>query len=76
MSFVDASKIRHKRDPGRCYRRAGWTHAGFTKGGLYAFQLLPQDMPPPSHLGLFLFPENALAGTQAPMSDLEGWMET
>jgi hypothetical protein len=47
VSFVDASKTRHKRDPGRCYRRAGWTHVGFTAGGLYAFQLLPEDFPPP-----------------------------
>jgi hypothetical protein len=45
VSFVDAEKIRHKRDPGRCYRRAGWDHVGFTKGGLYAFQLLPEAWP-------------------------------
>jgi len=38
VSFVDADKTRHKRDPGRCYRRAGWEHVGFTKGGLYVFQ--------------------------------------
>lgn len=47
VSFVDADKTRRKRDPGRCYRRAGWTHVGYTKGGLYAFQLLPTDMPEP-----------------------------
>ena len=47
VSFVDAGKTRRKRDPGRCYRRAGWTHVGFTKGGLYAFQLLEVDMPDP-----------------------------
>lgn len=45
ISFVDASKIRHKRDPGRCYRRAGWKHVGFTKGGLWTFQQLPKEMP-------------------------------
>lgn len=45
VSFVDADKTRRKRDPGRCYRRAGWTHVGFTKGGLWAFQLTPEDMP-------------------------------
>ncbi len=48
VSFVDADKTRRKRDPGRCYRRAGWTHVGFTKGGLYAFQLRPEDYPPPA----------------------------
>ena len=47
ISFVDASKTRKKRDPGRCYRRAGWKHVGFTKGGLWAFQQLPSEMPPP-----------------------------
>lgn len=45
VSFVDAAKTRRKRDPGRCYRRAGWTHVGFTKGGLWAFQIKPQDWP-------------------------------
>ena len=47
VSFVDATKTRRKRDPGRCYRRAGWTHVGFTQGGLYAFQQKPEDMPEP-----------------------------
>lgn len=46
VTFVDASKTRKKRDPGRCYRRAGWVHVGFTKGGLWAFQQKPEDMPP------------------------------
>lgn len=47
VSFVDASKTRRKRDPGRCYRRAGWTHVGYTAGGLLAFQLKPDDFPDP-----------------------------
>jgi hypothetical protein len=46
VTFVDASKVRHKRDPGRCYRRAGFKPVGHTKGGLVALQLLPADMPP------------------------------
>jgi hypothetical protein len=45
VTFVDADKTRAKRDPGRCYRRAGFRHVGFTKGGLWAFQMLPADMP-------------------------------
>lgn len=45
VSFVDAEKTRHKRDPGRCYRKAGWHHVGYTKGGLHALQLLPSEMP-------------------------------
>lgn len=48
VSFVDASKIRRKRDPGRCYRRAGFEHVGFTKAGLWIFQLLPEAMPAPA----------------------------
>lgn len=47
ITLIDATKIRHKRDPGRCYRKAGFTHVGFTKGGLYILQLLPEAMPPP-----------------------------
>lgn len=46
ITFVDAAKVRKKRDPGRCYLRAGFRRAGETKGGLLAFQLLPADMPP------------------------------
>lgn len=49
ITFVDRDKTRRKRDPGRCYRRAGWTHVGETKGGLVALQLLPADMPLPHH---------------------------
>jgi hypothetical protein len=45
ITFVDAGKTRKKRDPGRCYRKAGFKHVGFTKGGLWAFQLLPDAMP-------------------------------
>ena len=45
VTFVNAGKVRHKRDPGRCYLKAGFRHVGETKGGLLAFQLLPADMP-------------------------------
>lgn len=47
VSFIDAEQVRHKRDPGRCYRKAGWRHVGFTKSGLYVFQQLPAEMPAP-----------------------------
>lgn len=47
ISFVDPTKTRRKRDPGRCYRRAGWTHVGETAAGLLAFQLKPADFPEP-----------------------------
>ena len=45
VTFVDAGKVRKKRDPGRCYLRAGFEHVGFTKGGLHAFVLPPREMP-------------------------------
>jgi len=45
VTFVDAGKTRKKRDPGRCFRRAGFEHVGFTKGGLYALRLDPFSMP-------------------------------
>lgn len=47
ITFVNASKVRHKRDPGRCFVRAGFRRVGETAGGLVALQLLPADMPPP-----------------------------
>lgn len=47
VSFVDARKVRKKRDPGRCYVKAGFSHVGFTKAGLHVFQLLPHEMPEP-----------------------------
>lgn len=45
VTFVDASKVKKKRDPGRCYMRAGFEHVGYTKGGLIALQMLPGAMP-------------------------------
>ncbi len=48
VTFVDAGKVRRKRDPGRCYLRAGFRHVGFTQAGLLAFQLLPDEMPTPA----------------------------
>lgn len=47
ITFVNRSKTRAKRDPGRCFRKAGFRHVGETKGGLTALQLLPADMPEP-----------------------------
>lgn len=47
VTFVDAAKVRHKRDPGRCYLRAGFRRVGETTGGLLVFHLAPSDMPQP-----------------------------
>lgn len=48
VTFIDANKTRHKRDPGRCYRRAGGKHVGFTEGGLWVIQFTPSTIPPPA----------------------------
>jgi hypothetical protein len=45
VTFVDPKKTRPKRDPGRCFRRAGFEEVGETKGGLIALRLSPDDMP-------------------------------
>lgn len=47
VTFVDPTKVRRKRDFGRCYRKAGFQYCGETKGGLIALQLLPDAMPEP-----------------------------
>lgn len=45
ITFIDTEKVRHKRDYGRCYRKAGFIEVGHTAGGLIALQLLPSHMP-------------------------------
>jgi len=48
VSFIDPRHVRRKRDYGRCYRRAGWSHVGFTKDlRLWVLELRPDAMPPP-----------------------------
>lgn len=46
ITFVDAGKVRAKRDPGRCFLRAGFRSVGFTRSGKVALQMLPDDFPP------------------------------
>jgi hypothetical protein len=60
VTFVDAAKVRPKQHPGYCYRKAGFEHVGYTKGGLWAFQMLPEAMPDSIELRPRLFD---LAGT-------------
>ena len=45
VTFVNAAKVREKRDPGYCFLRAGFKPCGKTKGGLHAFQILPSEFP-------------------------------
>ena len=55
VTFVDPTKVRKKRDFGRCYRKAGFVVCGQTKGGLIALQITPEIMPEPmlplNHIG-------------------------
>lgn len=49
VTFVDPAKTRTKRDPGRCFRRAGFDHVGYTsERGLVALLLRPEAMPAPA----------------------------
>jgi hypothetical protein len=41
VTFVDPDKTEGKDIPGWCYLRAGWSHVGFTQGGLWVYQQLP-----------------------------------
>jgi hypothetical protein len=54
VTFIDPARVRHKRDPGRCFLKAGFRKAGQTKGGLLTLQCLPDAMPPaqPPALGV------------------------
>ena len=45
ITFIDCKKIKRKRDPGRCYLRAGFEAAGWTQSGKLVLQLLPDQMP-------------------------------
>ncbi len=47
VTFIDPSKVRHKRDPGRCFRRAGFVRDGETKGGLLALRLYAERIGQP-----------------------------
>lgn len=49
VTFVDPASVAHKRDPGRCFRKAGFRPVGFSKRrGHLALQLDPLDMPEPA----------------------------
>lgn len=39
VTFVDPDRTRHKRDPGRCFRKAGWLPDGITGGGYVRLRL-------------------------------------
>ena len=45
VTWIHAKKVRRKRDPGRCFRRAGFLADGMTKNGLVAL-VMPRDAMP------------------------------
>jgi hypothetical protein len=47
VTFVDPGRTRRKRDPGRCFRRAGFAVAGETATGLIVLRLSGEAMPEP-----------------------------
>jgi len=46
VTFIDRDEVRRKRDPGRCFLRAGFEDAGDTRGGLRALVLRTERVPP------------------------------
>ena len=59
ISFVDPKHVppvmrRGQPIYGYCYLKAGFKHVGFTKGGLWAWQMLPADMPAAEQLPMAL----------------------
>jgi hypothetical protein len=46
ITFVDGSKVKRKRDLGRCFRRAGFVECTqLTKAGLTVLHIDPRDLP-------------------------------
>jgi hypothetical protein len=42
FTYIDPRKVRRKRDPGRCFIRAGWNKAGQSKDGKLIFEKILQ----------------------------------
>ena len=40
-TYINPKKVRRKRDPGRCFLRAGWKPCGQTMGGLLILDVVP-----------------------------------
>jgi hypothetical protein len=47
VTFIDRDKVRHKRDFGRCYIRAGFVRCHDTEGGLATVHISPDALPEP-----------------------------
>jgi hypothetical protein len=63
VTFVDEDAVRRKRDPGRCFLRAGFEVVGRTRGGLVALGMRASRLPAPDPAmveQIGLFPETRL----------------
>lgn len=85
VTFVDPAAVRHKRDPGRCFRRAGFEEWGrlepsHGRGARVVLGVLPGAFPPPEPArgGQLLLPampgpgQGIFAGSAAAVSDRSG----
>jgi hypothetical protein len=59
VTFVDPDEVpgvcvRGTRVFGYCYLRAGFEHVGFTKKGLWVWQLVPDRMPEPQQIPILV----------------------
>lgn len=45
FTYVDPGQVRRKRDPGRCFRRAGWRPCGTSQRGLLLLEMYPEWVP-------------------------------
>ena len=58
LTTVDAGKVKHKRDPGRCFLKAGFVRDGETTSGKLVFicpvESLPEPEQPMGYTGMML----------------------
>jgi hypothetical protein len=71
VSFVDRDEVKPTMRHGKpiwgwCFMKAGFKQVHDTKGGLAAFQLLPQDMPEPIRIQEILFALTPLGRKRTP----------
>lgn len=44
FTYVDPTEVRHKRDPGRCFRKAAWRPCGVSAEGKLILERLPDPV--------------------------------
>lgn len=69
VTFVDPHKTKAKDVPGWCFLRAGWSHVGYTQGGLWVYQQLPRRRI--KRRGKPMPPASPVPGTQLTLFGME-----